>query len=496
MVVQCRVTPTIILQVPQETHRSHRRPTPQSIYFSPGWDVSPMQGYPHNYITSTTGDTQKPQEAYTSKYLLLPWMGCWSNAGLPPALYYEYHRRPTEATGGLHLKVFTSPPGWDASLSHGYPQHYNTGTTADIQEPQGAYRNHRRPTPQSIYFSPGWDAGLMQGYHQDYITSTTADPQKPQEAYTSKYLLLPLDGMVVQCRVTTTIILQVPQETHKSHRRPTPQSIYFSPWMGCWSNAGLPPALYYEYHRRPTEATGGLHLKVFTSPLDGMVVQCRVTPTILYQVPQQTHRSHRRPTPQSIYFSPGWDAGPMQGYHQHYITSTTGDPQKPQEAYTSKYLLLPPGWDVSPMQGYPHNYITSTTGDPQKPQEAYTSKYLLLPWMGCWSNAGLPPALYYEYHRRPTEATGGLHLKVFTSPPGWDGSSVQGYHHHYITSTTGDPQKPQEAYTSKYLLLPLDGMLVQCRVTTSIILRVPQDTHRSQRRPTPQSIYFSPWMGC
>ena len=37
---------------------------------------------------------------------------------------------------------------------------------------------------------------------------------------------------------------------------------------------------------------------------------------------------------------------------------------------------------------------------------------------------------------------------------------MQGYPQHYITSTTGDPQKPQEAYTSKYLLLSLDGMLV------------------------------------
>ena len=52
---------------------------------------------------------------------------------------------------------------------------------------------------------------------------------------------------------------------------------------------------------------------------------------------------------------------------------------------------------------------------------------------------------YNEYHRRPTEATGGLHLKVFTSLPGWDAGPMQGYPHNYIMSTKGDPQKPQEA---------------------------------------------------
>ena len=158
----------------------------------------------------------------------------------------------------------------------------------------------------------------------------------------------------------------------------------------------------------------------------------------------------------------------MQGYHQHYITSTTGDPQKPQEAYTSKYLLLPPGWDAGPMQGYPHNYITSTTGDPQKPQKAYTSKYLLLPLDGMLVQCRVTPTIIlrvpqetHRSHRRPTPQ--GIYFS-----PGWDASPMQGYPHLYITSTTGDPQKPQKAYTSKYSLLPLDGMLVYRMVTPNI----------------------------
>ena len=130
-----------------------------------------MQGYHQHYITSTTGHPQKPQEAYTSKYLLLP---------LDGMLVYRM------VTPSIITLV-----------------------------PQQTYKSHREPTPQSIYFSPGWDVSPMQGYPHNYITSTTGDPQKPQEAYTSKYLLLPLDGMLVQCRVTPNITSLLPIYTHE-----------------------------------------------------------------------------------------------------------------------------------------------------------------------------------------------------------------------------------------------------------------------------------------
>ena len=389
------------------------------LLLPPGWDASPSQGYPqHRNITTP------------------PWMGCQSITGLPPAQEYYYspldgmlvHHRVTPSIGILLL-----PPGWDASLSLGYPQHRNITTPPWM----GCQSTTGLPPAQEYYYSPldgmlvyhwvtpsigilllppGWDASLSLDYPQH--RSITTLPWMGCQSITGlppaqEYYYSPLDGMLVHHRVTSSIgVLLLPLEWDASPSQGYPQhrSITTPPWMGCQSITGLPPAQEYYY-----------------SPLNGMLVHHRVTPSIGV-----------------LLLPPGWDASPSQGYPQHRSITTppwmecqsiTGLPPA-QEYYYSPLdgmlvhhrvtpsmgiLLLPPGWNASLSLGYPqHRSITTP------------------PWMECQSITGLP--LAQEYYYSPLDGMLVYHwvtpsIGVLLLPPGWNASPSQGYPQHRNITT-------------------------------------------------------------